>query len=265
MNIIKKYLFIVLFVGVCHSKDATTEIEKNIIDNIKISSSIYDYKKKVTKSILYSSLVITPISGNLVSEETKPEVVIFPVFTAFTLFYLKSFLDLKNFTWIDYNKFKKDEFLSNNIDSVSYFNLYVDKLASFAATTAIEQYKSKNNLYCFNILPKYIVSGFILTQFPLELGFIVFCYGGYSFIKSLLSWNYFKSYQRNINFTKNLEEDYKKRFLLVYDNEVKKMVKENNLNINRDKLTKTITNIGLMGCVYLSIIVQLALDSLVWG
>ena len=41
--------------------------------------------------------------------------------------------------------------------------------------------------------------------------------------------------------------------------------KENNLNINRDKLTKTITNVGLMGCVYLAIIVQLALDSLVWG
>ena len=261
----KKYLFIVLLIGVCYSNDTTTEIEKNVIDNIKISSSIYDYKKNVTKSILYSSLVITPISGNLVSEETKPEVVIFPVFTGFTLFYLKSFLDLKNFTWIDYNKFKNDEFLSNNIDSISYFNLYVDKLASFAAANAIEEYKSKNNLYCFNILPKYIASGFILTQFPLELGSIVACYGGYSFIKDLLSWNHFKSYQKKIGFTKNLEEEYKTQFLSVYDTEVKKMVKENNLNINRDKLTKSITNVGLMGCVYFAIIVQLALDNLVLG
>ena len=86
----KKYLFIVLLFGVCYSNDATTEIEKSIINNIKISSSIYDYKKNVTESIFYSGLVVTPISGNLVSEETKPEVVIFPVFTAFTLFYLKA-------------------------------------------------------------------------------------------------------------------------------------------------------------------------------
>ena len=261
----KKYLFIVLVVGVCYSDDANTEIEKSIINNIKISSSIYDYKKNVTKSIFYSGLVVTPISGNLVSEETKPEVVIFPVFTAFTLFYLKSYLDLKNFKWIDYNKFKSDEFLSTNLDSISYLNLYVDKLASFAAINAIEEYKSKNNSYSFNILPKYCASGFILTQFPLELGSIVVLYGGYSFIKNLLSWNYFKSYQKKIGFTKNLEEEYKKRFLTVYNNEVKTMVKENNLNINRDKLTKSITNVGLMGCVYLAILMQLALDGLVLG
>ena len=261
----KKYLFIILLVGFCYSNDATTEIEKSIINNIKISSSIYDYKKNVTKSIFYSGLVVTPISGNLVSEETKPEVVIFPVFTAFTLFYLKSYLDLKNFTWIDYNKFKDDEFLSSNIDSISYFNLYVDKLASFAAVNAIEEYKSKNNFYYFNILPKYFASGFILTQFPLELGSIVALYGGYSFIKNLLSWNYFKSYQKKIGFTKNLEDEYKKRFLSVYDDQVKTMVKENNLNINRDKLTKSITNVGLMGCVYLAILMQLALDGLVLG
>ena len=92
----KKYLFIVLLVGVCYCNDAITEIEKNIINNIKISSSIYDYKKNVSKSIFYSGLMVTPISGNLVSEETKPEVVIFPVFTVFTFFYLKSYLDLKN-------------------------------------------------------------------------------------------------------------------------------------------------------------------------
>ena len=261
----KKYLLIVLLVGVCYSNDANTEIEKSIINNIKISSSIYDYKKNVTKSIFYSGLVVTPISGNLVSEETKPEVVIFPVFTAFTLFYLKSYLDLKNFKWIDYNKFKGDEFLSTNLDSISYLNLYVDKLASFAAINAIEEYKSKNNSYSFNILPKYCASGFILTQFPLELGSIVVLYGGYSFIKNLLSWNYFKSYQRKIGFTKNLEEEYKKRFLSVYDNEVKTMVKENNLNLNRDKLTKSINNVGLMGCVYLAILIQLALDGLVLG
>ena len=41
------------------------------------------------------------------------------------------------------------------------------------------------------------------------------------------------------------------------------MVKENNLNINRDKLTKSITNVGFMGCVYFAIILQLALDGLV--
>ena len=261
----KKYLLIVLLVGVCYSNDANTEIEKNIINKIKISSSIYDYKKNVTKSIFYSGLVVTPISGNLVSEETKPEVVIFPVFTAFTLFYLKNYLDLKNFKWIDYNKFKGDEFLSTNLDSISYLNLYVDKLASFAAINAIEEYKSKNNSYSFNILPKYCASGFILTQSPLELGSIVVFYGGYSFIKNLLSWNYFKFYQKKIGFTKNLEEEYKKRFLTVYNNEVKTMVKENNLNINRDKLTKSITNVGLMGCVYLAILIQLALDGLVLG
>ena len=99
----------------------------------------------------------------------------------------------------------------------------------------------------------------------MELGSIVALYGGYSFIKNLLSWNYFKSYQKKIGFTKNLEDEYKKRFLSVYDDQVKTMVKENNLNINRDKLTKSITNVGLMGCVYLAILMQLALDGLVLG
>jgi len=259
----KKYLFIVLFVGVCFSNDSNSVIEKNVINDIKISSSIYNYKKNITKSIFYSGLVITPISGNLVSEQTKPEVVILPVFTAFTLSYTKSFLDLKNFTWIEYNKFKNDEFLSNNIDSISYFNLYADKLASFAATNAIKEYKNKNKYYGFDILPKYIASAIVLTQFPEELGWIVACYGGYASIKNLFSWNYFKSYQKRVGFTKNLEKDYEKRFLSTYNNEVKKMVEEDNLNINRDKLTKSITNVGLMGCVYIAIIVQLALDSLV--
>ena len=261
----KKYLSIALLVGVCFSNDSINIIKKNVMNDIKISSSIYNYKKNITKSIFYSSMVITPISGNLVSEQTKPEVVILPVFIGFTLFYMKNFLELKNFTWIDNGKFKNNEFLSDNIDSISYYNLYVDKLASFAAANAVSEYKNKNNDYCFNILPKYVASAFILTQYPLELGVIVAYYGGYASIKTLLNWNYFKSYQKRIGFTKNLERDHKERFLLAYDNEVEKMVEENKLNINRDILNKSITNVGLMGCVYLAIIVQLTLDNLVLG
>ena len=261
----KKYLFIVLLIEVGFSNDYASEIEKKVINDIKIRSKIYDYKKNVTKSIFFSSLIIPLISGNLVSEETKPELVILPVFAVFTLFYIKNFLELKNFVWIDNNKFKTDEFLSNNIDSVSYNNLYVDQLASFAAANAFEDYKNKNNHYCFNILPKYIASAFILTQFPLELGWIVACYGGYASIKNLLNWNYFKSYQKRIGYAKNLEKAYEKRFLSAYNNEVKKIVEENNLNINRDNLTKSVNNIGLMGCVYLAIIMQFALDDLVLG
>ena len=252
-------------IGIGFSNNFNSEIENKVINDIKIRISIYDYKKNVTKSIFYSSLIIPLISGNLVSEETKPELVIFPVFTVFTFFNIKNFLDLKNFTWIDNNKFKSDEFLSNNIDSISYYNLYIDQLASLAAANAFDNYKKKNNYYCFNILPKYIASAFILTQFPLELGWIVPCYGGYASIKNLLNWNYFKSYQKRIGYSKNLEKAYEKRFLLAYRNEVKKIVEENNLNINRDNLIKSVNNVGLMGCVYLAIIMQFALDDLVLG
>ena len=261
----KKYLFIFLFIGIGFSNDYNSEIENKVINDIRIRLSIYDYKKNVTKSIFYSSLIIPLISGNLVSEETKPELVILPVFTVFTLFNIKNFLELKNFTWMEYSEFKNDEYLSNNIDSVSYYNLYVDRLASFAAANAFDYYKKENNYYCFNILPKYIASAFILTQFPLELGWIVACYGVYASIKNLLNWNYFKSYQKRIGYAKNLERAYEKRFLSAYNNEVKKIVEENNLNINRDNLTKSVNNVGLMGCVYLAIIMQFALDDLVLG
>ena len=260
-----KYLRIISFLCICLGNNKIDKIERDIVWDINKNANSYSANKRLANTILYSGAIIAPLSGNLAPESVKPENIMVPVAAVFSFFYFKKLLELNGFSWVKNSNYKKDDFASNNIDSVDYFNLYVDQLAIFAASSAMSEYNKRKKYYFLNVVPKYIIAGIILTSAPMELGWMVAYYALYSSIKGINSWNYFNSFHKRNGYTKNDAKEYKERFLTTYDKEVKRLINENNINVSGDNFKKIFKNMKLIGCVYLAIIIQIAYDSIVLG